>query len=236
MKRSTSSRALRNWRIYQLSLLIGLGICSLGCNSPMSMLWFLNRGDGKVPAQYKFDSIEGKNEMKVAVIVTCNPSLQMTTPENASLDRELMNNISNVLGTETKGNKIPITVIDSSKIAQVKNAHPALWETGSRGELATKLGADYILEVYINSFILDSQQYGGEITTGRSAYNVAVFRAGTATEPVHTYPDTYNPEFRQTRSINPQHYRIIYVRQLAETIARKHIEHIPERERSLANR
>jgi hypothetical protein len=113
--RLTNSRI---WKWYQRAVILGLIFCGFGCSSPMSLLWFLNRGDGKVPAQYKFDPVPGKKELTVAVVVTTNPSLQMSSPENAGLDRELMTHITNVLNLETRDSKLPIKAIDPSTVLQ----------------------------------------------------------------------------------------------------------------------
>jgi len=220
-------------RWYRRVIVSGLLVCGFGCGNPAAMLWFLNKGDGKTPAAYKLEPLAGKKEVTVAVVVSSSPGLLLNSAENAGLDRELAHIIGNTLSAETKGTKVPINVTDSAKLSQMKMANPTLWETGSRSELAKKLGADYVVEVYVNSFVLDSKEFANELTVGRCALTVNVYRAGNDVEPVHSYPIDKKPDLGDTRSMNRTHYRQLFVKQLGEQIARQHINHIPDRERSM---
>lgn len=197
------------------------------------MLWFLNKGDGKEPAEYKLEPLAGKKEITVAVLVSTNPSLTINSAENAGLDRELAHVVSTTLSNESKGIKVPIRCVDAARMNQIRTGNPTLWDTGGRGELATKLGADYVIEVYVNSFVLDNREYGSEVTVGRAALTVNVYKAGRETEPVYSYPIDRKPEMPDTRNTNRQLYRTLYIQQLGEQIARKHVIHLPDRDRRM---
>ena len=211
-----------------------LTIFGFGCGP--ALLWFLNRGDEyKDPTPgCKFVPKEGKKAVTVAVVVTASHQI-LTTPGMEGVDRELESKIGAKISDLSKVPKdSEITVVDSSKLDQLRQSNPNLWNTASMSEIAKALGADYVLDVTLSSLSFYDRQTGREICRGHATVSVAVYDAVGNGKPLTQYGHSSDAPLRDTSSLPVNLYRNTYMERLATEIALKHVKHKAEIERELS--
>ncbi len=211
-----------------------LTIFGFGCGP--SLLWFLNRGDEfKDPAPgCKFAPKDDKKTVSVAVIVTASGPI-LTTPAMAGVDRDLEAKIGSKIADLSKIPKdSTITVIDTSKLDQLRQSNPNLWNTGSMSEIAKALGADYVLDVTLSSLSFYDQQTGRELCRGHATLSVAVYDGVGNGKPLTQYSHSSDAPLRDTSSLPVKLYRNTYLDRLATEIALKHVKHKGDLERDLS--
>ena len=200
----------------------------LGC-SPLTTLWFL-RDDGKLPAQYKLEPKDGKREVTVAVLVATAPKIS-TSPQFASLDRDLALAIGNTLVEESAKEKVKLKVVDAAKIERMRSISPERFDIAERGEIAQRLGADYLLQVNISQFGLYNSGFGTELPQGHAAMMTEVYEAGTDGKKKYDYPFDWQAPQRTTGDVPASNYYQGFVKELGKRIAHHHVKHTADRER-----
>lgn len=200
-------------------------VFAVGCGP--GTWWHLLKGDQKMKADHPLTLPEGKREVTVAVSV----SSAQGVPPGADLD--LAAKIGSQLRALAEENKdTRIVVIDQSKVNNFKLSDPNRWNIGSPGDFAAKMGADYWIDVTIQSLQLVDRELGGEVCRGKAELEVAVYEAGKA-EPKYTY---HHPSQAQLKPSDPQQmaaYRNQYLGQLATELAFKHIDYKADQRRAL---
>lgn len=222
----TAKRAY--WGIVALPLVLTFG---LGC-SPLTGLWLL-KDDGKVPAAYKLEPKEGRKEVVVAVLVSTAPEVG-TKPQFATLDRDLAIAIGHTLTEESAKEKVKVTVIDPTKVERMRSLNPERFDTAERGEIAQRLGADYLLQVNLTDFGLYGSGFGKELPQGHAGMEVAVYEAGaTNGTKKYDYPFGWEAPQRATGDIPASGYQRWFVAELGKRIAQHHVKHTADRERGM---
>ncbi len=199
-----------------------------GCN-PATFLWFLNRGDGKQPAQYPLMPKKDREDVTVALLVTPSPTLPV---EFAGVERELASLLGRKLAEETKEVKKPlkpIKVIDQSKVDRYLASNPN-WKVSSPGAIANAVGADYLLDVSIGSMSLYSSDFGREACQGNATLQVAVYDADDPGSPKSNYPVAFQCPASNAGLTAPAQYRVQFLDQLARKLAFQHVPHPSEME------
>jgi hypothetical protein len=214
-------------RAYQGFVVAGLLVAGLGC-TPSNLLWFLNRDD-KAPAMYPLEPKDGKKEYTVAVVVTAKPEL-LYVPEFSGIDRELAVRFSHLLTEETAKDKQKVTVVDQSKVNQLKQKLAGRWDIQSRSEIAKELGADHLIEIDISKFSLYDKTFGRDVCKGTADVNVKVYDAKGNGSAKTEYPWTSTPPLRPTDGSNPMAYKQILINHLAKDLMHKHVPHTADRD------
>ena len=182
MGRGQRSTAWRRW-------VIGLGLlafASMGC-SP-GMLGFLLRDDKREP-MHPLPCKEGKDEVTVAVFSWAAPTVGMD-PSFAGAERELATLIGQRMAAETREDRRPIRVIDQSKLEKVKRQSGQDPRTMNVAAAGKELGADYVIDLTLNSVSIFQPEFGREFYQGRAQLQVVVWDTDKSDAP---YQDYFHP-------------------------------------------
>jgi hypothetical protein len=221
------SRSQKWLRGYQCALVGLFAIAGLGC-SPQ-MLWFLNRGDDKTPAQYPLEGKDGKKEYSVAIVATANPAI-LSFPEFSGIDRDLAASFGQMLAEETAKDKKKVKVIDQSKVNEVRGRNPLNWDIANRAQLAKELGADHLIEIDISQFNLYGRDTGREAFHGKATVNVKVYDATGNGSAKIEYGHTAEPPLRPTDTMTAMGYKQFLLKHLAKELMHKHVPHTADRD------
>lgn len=221
------NRSNKWWRIFQCGLVASLLVATVGCNP--ALLWFLNRGDDKTPAQYPLEAKDGKKEYTVAIVATAKPAL-LSYPEFSGIDRELAANFAQMIVEETAKDKSKVRVIDQAKVNEIRNKNPLNWDIANRSQLAKDLGADHLIEVDISKFSLYDKDFGRDVCKGTAAVNVKVYDAKGDGSAKIEYSHTSQPPLRPTDGSTPMAYKQILLKHLAKDLMHKHVPHTADRD------
>ncbi len=204
--------------------LMTAAVFSFGCGP--GTWWHLLKGDETMKAEHPLTPPEGKKEVVVAVSVTAAYGV----PAGADLD--LASKIGSqlkVLAETNKGTKI--VVVDQAKVNNFKTSDPNRWNTGNPGDFARQLGADYWIDVTVESLKMTDRDLGGEICRGSAAMQVAVYEAGKG-EPKYSYPLTHQAQLKPTDVSQLNLYRNQYIGQLATELAFQHVNYKGDQKRA----
>lgn len=190
--------------------------------------WYhLLKGDELMKAEHPLTPAEGKREVTVAVSVTPTQGV----PLGADLDlAEKIGSQLKVLAETNKDTKI--VVIDQRKVNAFKTNDPVRWSSGDPGEFAAKMGADYWIDVTIESLRLVDREFGGEICRGSTALQVSVYEAGKS-EPKYSYPFTHQAQLKPSDPSQVNLYRNQYLGQVATEVAFNHVKYKADQKRAL---
>ncbi|HVK18602.1 MAG TPA: hypothetical protein VM533_16835 [Fimbriiglobus sp.] len=222
MGRGQRSAAWRRW-------VIGLGLlafASMGC-SP-STLWFLMRGDDKRDPVSPLPCKDGKDVVTVAILSSASPTLGMD-PYFTGSERELATLIGQRMAAETKEDRRPIRVIEQSKMEQFKKTPGQDWRTMNPAAIGKKVGADYVIDLTVNSMSIFQPEFGREFYQGRAQLQVVVW---DVEKPDAPYQDYFHPsvgEQKSTAALSPAGYRKWFVNEVATEVAHRHIPHVATR-------
>jgi hypothetical protein len=206
------------------SALLTAAVFAFGCGP--ATWWHLFKGDETMKAEHPLTPPEGKKEVTVAVSVTGNPGV----PVGADLD--LASKFGGQLKVLSETNKdVRVVVIDQNKVNGFKTNDPQRWATGNPGDFARQLGADYWLDVNIESLKLMDRDFGGEICRGSTVLNVAVYEAGKG-EPKYTYPFTHQAQLKPSDPAQIGLYRNQYLGQVATELAFRHVKYKADQKRA----
>lgn len=200
-------------------------VFSFGCGPGT---WYhLLKGDETIKAEHPLAPPEGKKEVLVAVSVTAAHGV------SPGVDLDLANKIGSQLKVLSETNKdTKIVVVDQGKVNNFKTTDPNRWNTGNPGDFARQLGADYWIDVTVESLKLTDRDFGGEICRGSAAMQVAVYEAGKG-EPKYTYPFTHQAQLKPTDLSQMNLYRNQYLGQLATEVAFHHVKYKADQKRAL---
>jgi hypothetical protein len=222
MGRGQRSTAWRRW-------VIGVGLLAfvmMGC-SP-SMLWHVMRGDDKLDPVSPLPCKEGKDEVTVAILASSSPTLGMD-PSFAGAERELATLIGQRMAAETKEDRRPIRVIEQTKMEQFKRTPGQDWRTMNPTAIGKKLGADYVIDLTVNSMSIFQPEFGREFYQGRAQLQVVVW---DTEKPDAPYQDYFHPavgEQKSTAGMSPAGYRKWFINEVAMEVAHRHIPHVATR-------
>lgn len=196
-----------------------LAVTASGCTP--AHIWWLARGDGKVDAEHQLVAKEGRKEIKVAILATASPTIGV---DFTGVDRELASMLGRRLVAETKDSKKPIEVIEQSEMDRFLRDNPN-WKIISSGVIGEKLGADYLIDLNIDSISMFQQQYGREAYAGQANIRVAVYDTDEPDSPWREYVLNGWAPVKDVGMTSAAQYRQFLLERLALDLAWKHVKH-----------
>jgi hypothetical protein len=222
MGRGQRSKAWQKWAV-----LTGLlALTGMGCSA--STLGFLFRDD-KRPPEIPLPAKEGKKQVTVAILANASPTLS-ADPAFAGVERELAALLGQRLAEETKDDRRPIQVIEPSKVEHFKATSAQDWRVMDPAAVGKKLGADYVLDLTLESMSIYQPEYGREFYQGRATGQVTVYDTDKPGQKFQDYPLLSMGEQRSTAAVTPAGYRKFFIEKVAREIAHRHIPHETVRE------
>lgn len=220
-------RPTRYSRLGLFALLFGLvSLASIGCTP--ATLWWLTKGDGKTPAAYPLAAKKDKEKVTVVILPTASPTLGI---DFAGVDREIATMFGRRLVEESKTDRRPIEVIEQAKLDKFLASNPN-WKVLPPGEISKQLGADYLLDMSVDSISLFQSQYGREAYSGKAQIKVVVYDSDSPSTVKNEYVHTAAAPAKDVNGGSPAQYRQWFVERIGIELAFKHVSHAPERDLS----
>lgn len=215
-----------NWRRALVGVTVLTAVVfAVGCGP--GTWWHLLKGEETMKAEHPLPLPEGKREVTVAVSVS---AAQGVSP---GADLDLAAKIGSQMKTLAEANKdTKIVVIDQSRVNSFQASDPGRWSIGNPGEFATKMGADYWIDVTIQSLQLVDRELGGEVCRGKAELEVKVYAAGKA-EPKYSYHHSSQAQLKPNDPQQLAAYRNHYLGQVATELAFEHINYKADQKRAL---
>jgi len=208
--------------VHKWSILLGLlALAGAGC-SP-GTLGFLLR-DTKVKPEYPLPPKEGKKEIVVLVMVSKSASLA-ADPMFATVDGELAGLINRNLMTDTKDDKHPIVCVEQAKLQNFKSSSRRDWRAMSPAAIGQELGADYVIDINLNSMSIFQAEFAREFCQGRATADITVYDTAQPDKILQNFPHNSMQQAKSVASMPPQHYRRWFTERLARELAWRHIPH-----------
>lgn len=209
-------------------------VCSVGCN-PLNIISFIFAKDDKVPAQYPltFDK-DGPKKDKDEVVVALLPQVAPGAggPQFATAASELADKIGRQLPEMAKENKDKrkIKVLSQTQVDKFKMSHPN-WKRMSSGEIGQKLGADFVLEIWLDKVRLYQPGSLNAIYEGRAEVLVSIYEIGAEggeQKDKYTLPYAYpRTGVRSADAIPESTFKAQFIENLAREISRMHVDYKP---------
>lgn len=221
MNRKRRIGAWRMWPVL-LSLLSLPAFVGIGC-SPAS-LGFLLR-DTKTKPEYPLPPKPDQKEINVLIVTSKVPGLS-NDPNFASVDRELAGLIGKRLMDDTKDSKHPIHIVEQSKLERQKLTLGTDSRLLNYAAVGKQLGADYVIDVTLNSMSIFQPEYGRELCQGRATLSVIVYDTAQPDKVLQEYVhNAMQNEPKDVSTFPPAHYRRWFTERIACEIAWRHIPH-----------
>ena len=150
-------------------------------------------------------------------------------PAFAGAERELATLIAQRMTAETAKDDHPIRIIEQSKIDKLKHQPGRDWRTLNMAAEGKKLGADYVIDLTLNSMSIFQPEFGREFYQGRAQLQVVVWDTDKPDAP---YQDYFHPaigEQQSTATKSPAGYRKFFINKVAAEVAHRHIPHVATR-------
>lgn len=211
-------------RSVKCAVWLGLvAMLSVGC-SPVSLMYFLFRGDQKAPAEYPLLPKNDKKEVTVALMI----SAPHVSWEFAGIERDLASALGRRMQDQTKDGKHPIKVIDQSTLDRFKSKKPE-WRSLSTMEIGQELGADYVIDLTLENIMLYEAGTGKLMYQGQATAEAMVYDVAAGQEHAHYF---VNPrmESRPSSDMLMAQYKTKLLERLADEISWKHVAHAREQQ------
>ena len=210
-----------------------LAVMAIGCN-PLNLAAFIFAREDKQPAPHPltFDK-DGPKKDKEEVVVALLPQV---APGNsfqfATADREVADKLTRMLPEMAKENKDKrkVRVLNQTQVDKFKMANPT-WKQMNAGEIGQKLGADFVLEIWLDKMRLFQPSSLNAIYEGRAevAVNIYEIKADSGDQK-----DSYSLSFAYPRGLSmaadglpESEFKKRFYENLAAEIARMHVDHKP---------
>ncbi len=210
-----------------------LAIAAMGCN-PINLIGFIFAKDEKVPALHPlaFDK-KGPKKDKEEVVVALLPQVapgggtQFATAAN-----ELADKIARQLPEMARENKDKrkVKVLTQAQVDKFKMANPT-WKKMSAGEIGQKLGADFVLEIWLDKMRLYQPNSMNAIYEGRAEVQVSIYEIGAdggEQKDKYTLPFAYPRNAVRSADAMPEStFKGLFIENLATDIAKMHVDYKP---------
>ena len=207
--------------------LAGLGtVAGVGCSNPAASMYFLFRGDEKVPAEHPLPVKGEKKEVVVAFLTSASGTLPM---DFAGVDRDLGTLVGKAMTEATKDDKVVVRVIDPAKVDKAKAAPGRDWRTVPPGELGRQVGADYIIDLTVTGMGIYQPEFGKEYFSGKADVAVNVYDCAAKEGVYRQYTHTSKYPTKSTEGVTPAGYRQAFLQRLANEVAWRHVPHVADR-------
>lgn len=200
-------------------------LSSLGCS--LSTLGYIFSGDGTVQPITPLPAKKGKDAVTVAILANADPTLGMD-PAFAGAERELVALIGKKMAEGTVKEDHPVKVVEASKIEKLRAKAGGGWQNPAA--LGQQVGADYVIDLTLKSMSIYQPEYGREFFQGRANVQVVVY---DTEKPDDVYQEYYHNEIapqKSTAGASPAGYRLMFLNQLGQSIAFRHIPHVSTRQ------
>ncbi len=212
-----------------------LAVLTIGC-SPLSVIGFMFGRDEKVQAPYPLTldkeamKKKDKDEVVVLLLTQLAPG---TSREFATADRELASKLAQRLPEQakesSKDKKLKMRVISPSQVDKFKMANPQ-WKAMSAATIGEKLGADFVLDIYLDKMRLYQPNSLNQIYQGGAEVTVNIYKVGTENGECKNYqlPFAYpKTGIRDPGAIGETQFRTMYLDNLTAEIIRYHVDSAP---------
>ena len=209
-----------------------LAVAAIGCN-PLNIAAFMFAREEVRPAPHPLAfSKDGPKKDKEEVVVVLLPQVAPgASREFVTADRELAEKLSRLLPELAKQNKDKdarkLRVISPTQVDKFKMANPQ-WKQMSAGDIGHKLGADFVLEIYLDKMRLYQPQSNNGIYEGRAEVSVGIHEIGeSGGELKDRYTHAFNyPKglVRDASAISESEFKKQYFEALTAEIARYHVD------------
>jgi hypothetical protein len=209
-----------------------MAVAAIGCN-PLNIAGFIFARDEVRPAPYPLAfSKDGPKKDKEEVVVLILPQLAPGyNREFVTTDRELADKLARMLPELAKENKDrgarKVRVISPTQVDKFKMANPQ-WKQMSAGDIGHKLGADFVLEIWLDKMRLYQPNSQNSIYEGRAEVTVSIYEVG---ESAGDLKDRYTHAFaypkglvRDASAIPESEFKKQYLEALTAEIARQHVD------------
>ncbi len=207
-------------------------VAAIGCN-PLHIAGFIFARDEKLPAPYPLTfSKDGPKKDKDEIVVLVLPQQAPgTSREFVTADRELAERLAKLLPEMAKENKEKsarkMRVISPTQVDKFKVANPQ-WKQMAAGDIGKKLGADFVLEIWLDKMRLYQPNSQNSIYEGRAEVTVGIYEIG---ESGGELKDRYTHTFafprgivRDASAISESEFKKQYLDALAFDVACKHVD------------
>ena len=150
--------------------------------------------------------------------------------EKAQFCFRWMDSVEKIDQLETKEDRRPIRVIDQAKVEKFKSSAGRDPRTMNLAAAGKELGADYVIDLTLNSMSIFQPEFGREFYQGRAQLQVVVWDTDKPDAP---YQDYFHPsigEQKSTAVLSPAGYRKYFLGRVAIEVAHRHIPHVAVRE------
>lgn len=210
-----------------------LAVPAIGC-SPLNVIGFMFARDEKMPAPYPltFDKDSPKKDKEEVVVLLMPQLAPGTKAEFVTADRELATKLAKALPEAAKENKDKkkLKVLSPSQLDKFKMANPQ-WKQMSAGEIGQKLGADFVLEIYLDKMRLYQPNSINEIYEGRAEVGVSIYEVGpSGGEFKDKYPLSFafpKTGVRDASAMSQSEFKKMYLENLTAEIVRMHVDSRP---------
>jgi hypothetical protein len=144
------------------------------------------------------------------------------------VDRELARLVGKRLEGDTKDDSHPIKVVDPAKVEKAKRAPGRDWRAVSPAVIGKELGADYVIDLTVDSMNMVPREFGGEIYQGQANLQVVVYDTTQPDGPFRQFPVSVTGPQKSTSAVTPGFYRQMFVAKVATDLAWKHVPHVQE--------
>lgn len=206
------------------AVLAGLLVAaSAGC-TPGS-LGYLLRDTKKMP-EHPLPPIKDKKEITVLIIGSKAQHLGMD-PMFATVDRQLPGLIARQMMADTKDEKHPIVAVEQAKLEKWKQTSGKDIRTVSPSVVGKELGADYVIDVTVNSMSIFQPELAREFCKGKASVDVVAYDCTQPDKKLREYSINSDQPERSTGAMPPKDYARWFTERLAKEIAFRHIPSDP---------
>jgi hypothetical protein len=208
-----------------------LAVAAIGCN-PLNIAAFMFARDEKMPAPHPlaFDK-EGPKKDKEEVVVLLLPQMAPGySREFVTTDRDLSEKLARLLPELAKENKDKtarkVRVISPTQVDKFKIANPH-WKQMSAGDIGDKLGADFVLEIWLDKMRLYQPNSQNSIYEGRAEVTVSVYEVGETNGERKGYTHAFaypRGLVRDASAVPESEFKKQYLEALAADLARYHVD------------
>ncbi|VTR92240.1 Hypothetical conserved protein OS=uncultured planctomycete GN=HGMM_F33C03C11 PE=4 SV=1 [Gemmata massiliana] len=206
-------------------------VAAIGC-SPLNVAAFIFARDDKVPAPSPLTfAKDGPKKDKDEVVVALLPQVAPgSAPQFATIANELADKIARQmpeLAKETK-DKRKLKILTQTQVDKFKMQNPT-WKKMSADDIGQKLGADFVLEIWMEKMRLYQPGSQNQIYEGRAEIQVTVYEVGTGDGmPKDKYPLSFSyprTGVRSADAVSESSFKGQFIENLAIEIARMHVDH-----------
>ncbi|MBP3957534.1 hypothetical protein J8F10_19985 [Gemmata sp. G18] len=208
-------------------------VAGIGC-SPLNVAAFIFARDDKVPAPSPLTfAKDGPKKDKDEVVVVLLPQVAPgSAPQFATIANELGDKLARQMPELAKENKEKrkLKILTQTQVNKFKMEN-STWKKMSADEIGQKLGADFVLEIWMDKMRLYQPGSLNNIYEGRAEIQVTVYEVGTGDGmPKDKYPLSFSyPKtgVRPADAVSESTFKGQFIENLASEIAKMHIDHKP---------